>query len=62
MTVLRLPSLRIGCPTLGERIPTRNSVVYTPTIDLFRIVGYGVVVGGGVIGCVIVATDSVATI
>jgi len=62
MTVLRLPSLRIGCRTLAEG--TRNSVVCTPTIDLFRIVGNGavVVVGGIVIGSVVVAISSVATI
>jgi len=38
MTLLRLLSLRTGCQILVEG--TRNSVVCTPSIDLFRIVGY----------------------
>ena len=56
MTVLRLLSLQIGCRTLVEGT-TRNSVVCTSTIDLFRIVGNGVVVIGSVI-----ATGNIARI
>ncbi|PUU77801.1 hypothetical protein B9Z19DRAFT_136613 [Tuber borchii] len=63
MTLLRLLSLRTRCQILVEG--TRNSVVCAPSIDLFRIVGNGVVViiiGGGAVISSVVATGNIARI